>query len=286
MKHTQTGYGWMKTTVTSLLMAGLFGATSVAIAGQDKLAFEVKMPPDTILGLAHHDTEHAHIYSRGSVDDLTAVVDAVVQDIAALTDQSIPKGFIIEVDMDTTHPIIAMSQHGEKLGEEEIIEAFKQGHQDAHEKGNTTLENLLCFTSLSMPYPWFFTLAYCEQVENDVSLYTAENFQAAASNDKGDISPEWIVCVPTKERSAYTTKKSMPKMMKSQMGWVKYYLIRPFLGSLKKKAKNDWEPGFRTTLFEEIVDRLEVSDEEKNAWKAAYKKEHKAMFTGMTTWDI
>jgi hypothetical protein len=232
--------------------------------------------PASFLGLKHFDTPLAHIYSKDQKSSIaaTAQIHTLASDIENKTGQKIAKGILILLEPETPHPIYAVLESVKKYNSKKTAEHIETQARALKDMG-INLDDTLKMSTVTIPFFLFNTIVNSEQ--ND-AMEDQQKATAAVSQKRITTmsAGPWVLCLPSKDCSAYAIKEIIPKVMRSQLGFAKYLLIKPFMGIIRKKAARDLANKSKVTIFDTLIDSISLSEDQK----IDFKKQYAAQFEG------
>lgn len=225
----------------------------------------LETPPPSFLGYNRFESPIAYIYCDGQEpsSDIITLINEVVKDIKKITDENIAKGIIIQIEPQKRHPIPIFMDVADKIENKDMVADFSKMRKDVSEKG-LSIHDAMIMATVPLPYGLFRAIVYSEQQEpNGTLTVTAlENFLKTTTENKNE---PWVLCVPSKECSVYVGKKVLPKLIKSEMGWGKYLLVKPFMGKIRKQLIEQFTNETKIIMFNVLIDGLAYSDFEKES---------------------
>ena len=256
-------------TIGTILILGFYSSMD----GKEK---NEEFLPNLFLGLERFDTSNAYIYSQEGKNFIDAknIINNVVDDFKSITGEKPKKGILIVIDPLQKHPVSLLLDLAESTKNKELL-AIRSRLSKITDQGLSTEEGLW-MSPTPIQFKFFKVLVSIDQQKQNRkwSAMDMENFLKKEDTSKAVLDP-WVLCLPSNKCLLHVSKKILPKIIRSEVGFFKYLLAKPFMGKVRAMFIEEFYRESKIVLFNHFLGTQELAKKEKNIFLKEYTRQLK-----------
>ena len=161
------------------------------------------------------------------------------------------------------HPLSLLLDLAENTKNKELLE-IRSRLSNITDQG-LSIEEGLWMSPAPIQFKFFKVLvSISKQKQNRKwSAMDMENFLKKQDTTKSVLDP-WMLCLPSNKCLLHVSKKISPKIIRSEVGFFKYLLAKPFMGKVRAMFIEEFYCESKIVLFIHFLGTQELAKKEKN----------------------